>query len=52
MKKVENIKSNIPIILFSILPISIILGSGISLLNIVLFSLCFIFVYFSKTILR
>ena len=48
MKKVENIKSNIPIILFSILPISIILGSGISLLNIVLFSLCFIFVYFSK----
>ncbi len=48
MKKVENIKLNIPIILFSILPISIILGSGVSLFNIVLLSLCFVFVYFSK----
>ena len=28
MKNIENIKSDIPIILFSILPISIILGSG------------------------
>ena len=39
---------NIITILFSILPISIIIGSSFSLLNIVLLSLSFIFVYFSK----
>ncbi len=44
----ENIKMNIITILFSILPISIIIGSSFSLLNIVLLSLSFIFVYFSK----
>ncbi len=44
----NNNQINIPIILFSILPISIILGSGVSLINTVLISLCFIFVYFSK----
>ncbi len=44
----NNIKTNIPTILFSILPISIILGSGVSLMNIVFLSLCFFFVYFSK----
>ncbi len=41
------IKTNIPIILLSLLPASIILGSGVSLINILLFSLCFIFIYFS-----
>ncbi len=41
-------KKNIPIILFSILPISIIIGSSASLLNNVLFGLCFLFIYFSK----
>ena len=44
----NNIKTNIPKILFSILPISIIVGSTISLLNIALFSLFFLFIYFSK----
>ena len=44
----ENIKINIPIILFSILPVSIILGSSFSLINTVLFGLCFVFFYFSK----
>ena len=44
----NNISQSIPIILFSILPVSIILGSSVSLVNIVLFSLCFIFVYLSK----
>ena len=44
----NNIKKNTPIILFSILPISIIIGSGVSLINTVLLSLCFIFIYFSK----
>ncbi len=44
----EKIKSYVPIILFSFLPISIIIGSGVSLLNTVLFSLCSIFIYFSK----
>ena len=44
----NNNQINIPIILFSILPISIILGSGVSLINTVLISLCFIFVYFTK----
>ncbi len=44
----NNIKIDISIILFSILPISIILGSGISLINTLLFSLCFVFIYFTK----
>tara|TARA_E500000178_G_scaffold16919_2_gene16155 strand:+ start:12155 stop:13423 length:1269 start_codon:yes stop_codon:yes gene_type:complete len=48
MKKIENIKKNIPIILFSILPISIIIGSSFSLINTVLLGLCFLLVYFSK----
>ncbi len=43
-----NIKTNIPKILFSILPISIIIGSGASLINTVLFSLCFVLIYFYK----
>ena len=48
MKKIENLKTNIPIILFSILPISIIIGSSFSLLNIILLCICFVFIYFSK----
>ena len=44
----NHIKINTPIILLSLLPISIILGSGASLINILLFSLCFIFIYFSE----
>ncbi len=48
MKNIENIKINIPTILFSILPISIIIGSSFSLINVVLFSPCFIIIYFSK----
>ena len=48
MKKIENIKINIPLILLTILPISIIIGSSISLINLVLFSLCFISVYLSR----
>ena len=49
MSNMENIKNNIPVILFSVLPISIIVGSSLSLLNIVLFSLCFLLIYFSKS---
>ena len=45
----NNIKTNIPKILFSILPISIILGSSVSLINTILFSLCFLFIYFHKS---
>ena len=48
MKTEKNIKTNLLIILFSILPISIIIGSSFSLINTVLLSLCFIFIYFSK----
>ena len=48
MKTEKNIKINLLIILFSILPISIIIGSSFSLINTVLLSLCFIFIYFSK----
>ena len=48
MKKLENVKINLPIILFSILPISIIIGSSFSLINTVLLGLCFVFVYFAK----
>ena len=44
----ENRKISLPIILFSILPISIIIGSSFSLINIVLLGLCFVFIYFSK----
>ena len=44
----NNIKTNIPKVLFSILPISIIIGSSFSLLNTVLLSLCFVFIYFYK----
>ncbi len=47
MKKIENIKRNIPLILIMVLPISIIIGSGVSLINLLLFSFCFIFIYFS-----
>ena len=46
--KMGNIKTNIPKILFSILPISIIIGSSASLINTVLFSLCFVLIYFNK----
>ena len=49
MKTEKNIKTNLLIILFSILPISIIIGSSFSLVNIVLLSLCFVFIYFSKS---
>ena len=52
MKKNENIKTNIPIILFSVLPISIIIGSSFSLINIILLGLCFLFIYFSKNNFR
>ena len=38
----------IPTILLSILPISIIIGSSFSLVNLSLFSLYFIVIYFSK----
>ena len=48
MKKTENIKVNIPTILFSILPISIIVGPSFSLINTVLLGLFFIYIYFSK----
>ncbi len=48
----EKINKKIPLILFSILPISIILGSSVSLLNTVLFSLCFVFIYFSNKNLK
>ena len=48
MKIKENIKIDLPIILLSILPISIIIGSSFSLINIVLLGLCFVFIYFSK----
>ena len=48
MKKPENIKVNIPTILFSILPISIIVGPSFSLINTVLLGLFFIYIYFSK----
>ncbi len=48
MKNTGNIKTNIPTILFSVLPISIIIGPSFSLINTVLFSLCFIIIYFSK----
>ncbi len=44
----KNIEINTPIILFSFLPISIILGPSISLLNIVLLSFFFIFIYLTK----
>ena len=44
----NNLKTNIPKILFSILPISIIVGSTFSLTNVVFFSLCFLLIYFSK----
>ena len=48
MKTIEKIKINIPLILLTILPISIVIGSGISLINLVLFSLCIVFIYFFK----
>ncbi len=44
----NNIKTNILTILFSLIPISIILGSSVSLVNIVMFSLYFLIIYFSK----
>ena len=48
MKKLEDVKTNLPIILLSILPISIIIGSSFSLVNTVLLGLCFVFIYFAK----
>ena len=44
----NSLKTKTPIILFSFLPISIIIGSSISLINIILFSLFFLFIYFTK----
>ena len=44
----NSLRTKTPIILFSLLPISIIIGSSISLINIVLFSLFFLFIYFTK----
>ena len=48
MKTEKNIKINLLIILFSILPISIIVGPSFSLINTVLLGLFFIYIYFSK----
>ena len=48
----NNIKTNILKVLFSILPISIIIGSSVSLLNIVLLILCFAFIYLSKNYIK
>ncbi len=48
MKNTKNINKNIPTILLSVLPISIIVGASFSLVNIVLFSTFFIIIYFSK----
>ena len=45
----NNIRINIPTVLLSFLPISIILGSSVSLINTVLFGLCFIIIYFIKS---
>ena len=42
------IQFKIPTILLSLLPISIIIGSSFSLINLSLFSLYFMFIYFSK----
>ncbi len=44
----NNIKTNTSAILFSIIPISIILGPSVSLLNVVIFSLYFLLFYFSS----
>ena len=44
----NSLKTKTPIILFSLLPISIIIGSSISLINIILFSLFYLFIYFTK----
>ena len=49
MKFAYNIKISLPIILFSILPISIIIGSSFSLINTVLLGLSFVLIYFSKS---
>ena len=48
MKKIKNIEMNLPLILFSILPVSIIIGSSFSLINTILLSLCIVLVYFSR----
>tara|TARA_Y100000816_G_scaffold292519_1_gene288253 strand:- start:63 stop:1325 length:1263 start_codon:yes stop_codon:yes gene_type:complete len=48
----NNIKIIIPTVLLSFLPISIILGSSVSLINTVLFGLCFILIYFIKNDIR
>lgn len=48
----NNIKVNIPTVLLSFLPISIILGSSVSLINTVLFGLCFVLIYFIKNDIR
>ena len=48
----NSLKTKTPIILFSLLPISIIIGSSISLINIVLFSLFFYLFILQKMILR
>ena len=48
MKKIEKIKISIPLILLTILPISIVIGSAVSLINLVFFSLCIVSIYFSK----
>ena len=48
----KNIKTNIPIILFSFLPISIIIGSSISLINTVLLGFFFVFIYLTKKDLK
>ena len=44
----KNIKTNFPLMLFSLIPVSVILGSSILLVNIILFGLCFIFFYYTK----
>jgi len=41
-------KMKFPTVLLTLLPISIIIGSGVSLLNVILLSLYFVFIYFSK----
>ena len=46
----ENIKTNIPLILIAILPISIVIGSGVSLFNLVfLVYFFYIYLFFKKS---
>ena len=44
----NSFKINFPLILFSLIPASVILGPSILLINVVLFGFCFIFFYSTK----